>query len=71
MSIIPISQIACSCHLIPVFHWEIDAWWTTSNVLVESREFFVNHYLCHLEFALMQYLGVLLCFWRILYVAKI
>jgi hypothetical protein len=57
-SIIPVSQIARSCHLIPVFGQEIDARWTTHNVLEESKEFYVNHYLRHLDFVLMRYLGV-------------
>lgn len=57
-SIIPVSQIACSCHLIPIFGQEIDAQWTTNNVLEESGEFYVNHYLRHLDFVLMRYLGL-------------
>ena len=57
-SIIPVSQIARSCHLIPVFGQKIDASWTTHNVLEESNEFYVNHYLRHLDFVLMRHLGL-------------
>ena len=57
-SIIPVSQIARSCHLIPVFSHEIDERWTTHNVLEESKEFYVNHYLRHLDFVLMRYYGL-------------
>lgn len=57
-SIIPVSQIARSCHLIPVFGQEIDPQWTINNVLEESKEFYVNHYLRHLDFVLMRYLGL-------------
>jgi len=57
-SIIPASQIARSCHLVPVFGREIDTGWTTHNVLEESKEFYVNHYLRHLDFVLMRYLGL-------------
>jgi hypothetical protein len=55
-SVIPISQIARSCHLILVFGQEINAGWTTHNVLEESKEFYVNHYLHHLDFVLMRHL---------------
>jgi len=57
-SIIPVSQIARSCHLIPIFGREVDPRWTTNNVLEESKEFYVNHYLRHLDFVLMRYFGV-------------
>lgn len=57
-SIIPASQIARSCHLIPIFGQEVDTRWTTHNVLEESKEFYVNHYLRHLDFVLMRHLGL-------------
>lgn len=57
-SIIPVSQIARSCHLIPFFGQEINPRWTTHNVLEESEEFYVNHYLRHLDFVLMRYFGL-------------
>lgn len=57
-SIIPVSQIARSCHLIPVFGSEVNERWTTHNVLEESNEFYVNHYLRHLDFVLMRYFGL-------------
>ena len=58
VSVIPISQVARSCHLIPVFGREINPRWTTSNVLEESNEFYVNHYLRHLDFVLLRHLGL-------------
>jgi len=56
-SIIPVSQIARSCHLIPVFGPEVGLEWNTNNVLEESKEFYLNHYLRHLDFVLFRYLN--------------
>jgi hypothetical protein len=55
-SIIPITHIARSCHLIPVFGKDIDSSWTWENVLRESPDFFLNPYLRHLDFFLHRYL---------------
>ena len=55
-SIIPISHIARSCHLLPMFGKEIDHLWTHENVLKKSASFFLNPYLCHLDFFLLHYL---------------
>jgi hypothetical protein len=56
-SIIPVSHIARSCHLIPVFGPEVRPEWNTNNVLEESKEFYLNHYLRHLDFVLFRYLN--------------
>ena len=56
MSIVPITHIARSCHLIPLFGKEVDRSWTHENVLIRSPDFFLNPYLCHLDFFLLRYL---------------
>ena len=55
-SVIPITHIARSCHLIPVFGQEIDHSWMAANVLKKSPYFFLNPYLRHLDFFLHRYL---------------
>ena len=55
-AIIPITHIVRSCHLVPVFGKEIDRLWTCENVLKQSSHFFLNPYLCHLDFFLLRYL---------------
>ncbi|KAI0683644.1 hypothetical protein BC835DRAFT_1409355 [Cytidiella melzeri] len=44
-SIIPITQIQRTCHLIPVFGTAMDTTWTRENVAQRSHKFFVNPYL--------------------------
>lgn len=55
-SIIPITQIERSCHLIPVCKSSIDRTWTTNNVLDLGTEFLVNPYLRHHDFFLFRFL---------------
>lgn len=55
-SIVPITHIVRSCHLVPVFGKEIDHSWTHENVLKKSSDFFLNPYLHHLDFFLLRYL---------------
>jgi len=55
-SIIPITQVMRSCHLVPVFGKEVDRSWTRKNVLKKSPYFFLNPYLRHLDFFLYRYL---------------
>jgi len=54
-SIIPITHIVRSCHLIPAFGDRIDYSWTQDNVLKKSLDFFLNPYLRHLDFFLLRY----------------
>ncbi|KAI0687640.1 hypothetical protein BC835DRAFT_1286335 [Cytidiella melzeri] len=55
-SIIPITQIQRTCHLIPVFGTAMDTTWTRENVAQRSHKFFVNPYLRHTDFVLLRLL---------------
>ncbi|KAH9913802.1 uncharacterized protein BXZ73DRAFT_55309 [Epithele typhae] len=55
-SIIPITSIVRSCHLIPVWGRSVDPTWTTDNVLDKCQKFYVNPYLRHHDFILLRYL---------------
>ena len=56
VSIIWLSQIVCSCHLIPVRGKSIDCSWTSENILDCCKQFYVNPYLQHHNFILLKYL---------------
>ncbi|KAJ7623731.1 hypothetical protein FB45DRAFT_980504 [Roridomyces roridus] len=51
-SIIPITQISRSCHLIPRFSRKIDRTLTADNVLDRCNVFYINCYLRHVDFVL-------------------
>ncbi|KAJ7463128.1 hypothetical protein B0H11DRAFT_2159912 [Mycena galericulata] len=53
-SIIPISHIFRSCHLIPVFGRAINPTWTSDHVLDQCKLFYLNPYLRHHDFYLFQ-----------------
>ena len=55
-SIIPVAKILWSCHLVPKFGCKIPNTWTSSTVLDDATNFFLNPYLHHHEFFLLQYL---------------
>ena len=55
-SIIPITHIARSCHLIPVFGEKMDRSLTSENALKNPLEVYLNPYLRHLDFFLLRYL---------------
>ncbi|KAJ7158358.1 hypothetical protein C8R43DRAFT_882678 [Mycena crocata] len=55
-SIIPISDIYRSCHLIPVFGPSVDPTWTSDRVLDQCKKFYLNPYLRHHDFYLFRYL---------------
>ena len=55
-SIIPMAKIIQSCHLSPKFSHNMPNTWTASTVLDEATNFFLNPYLCHHNFFLLQYL---------------
>ncbi|KAJ7574250.1 hypothetical protein C8J56DRAFT_979934 [Mycena floridula] len=55
-SIIPISQIVRSCHLIPKFGAKINSQWTSETVLKQASTFFVNPDLCQHDFYLFRFL---------------
>ncbi|KAJ7495743.1 hypothetical protein B0H11DRAFT_1910488 [Mycena galericulata] len=55
-SIIPISDIFRSCHLIPVFGRAINPTWTSDQVLDQCKLFYLNPYLRHHDFYLFRYL---------------
>ncbi len=55
-SIIPVTQIIRSCHLLPTWGKRVDPMWTSKNVLDKCTHFFVNPYLRHHNFVLFKYL---------------
>ena len=55
-SIIPITHIARSCHLMPVFGERMDHSWTYDTALKNSPAVLLNPYLRHLDFFLLRYL---------------
>ncbi|KAH9951748.1 hypothetical protein B0H21DRAFT_775908 [Amylocystis lapponica] len=55
-SIIPITQIERSCHLIPCWRREMVRSWTSAEVLDQCKTFYVNPYLRHEDFVLFRYL---------------
>ncbi|KAJ7757903.1 hypothetical protein B0H16DRAFT_1822559 [Mycena metata] len=55
-TIIPITNIVRSCHLIPVFGHVSDTTWTSARVLDQSPSFYLNPYLRHHDFYLFRYL---------------
>jgi hypothetical protein len=55
-SIIPVTQIERSIHLIPKFGRQMDLTWSAEDVLEKCKTFYVNPYLRHLDFLLFRYL---------------
>ncbi|KAJ7207810.1 hypothetical protein B0H12DRAFT_1034405 [Mycena haematopus] len=55
-SIIPVSDIIRSCHLIPIFGRAVDETWTWDRVLDQCKSFYLNPYLRHHDFYLFRYL---------------
>ena len=55
-SIIPVTQIVRSCHLIPNFSHVVITTWDSHSALDEASSFFVNPYLCHHDFYLLRHL---------------
>ncbi|KAJ7617664.1 hypothetical protein DFH06DRAFT_1364378 [Mycena polygramma] len=51
-SIIPITDILRSCHLIPVFGRAVNPTWTSDRVLDQCKSFYLNPYLRHHDFYL-------------------
>jgi hypothetical protein len=57
-SVIPVSYIQRSCHLIPKFgKAPINPTWHSFNILDQNIKFYVNCYLRHLDFVLFRGLG--------------
>ncbi|TBU21231.1 hypothetical protein BD311DRAFT_678982 [Dichomitus squalens] len=56
VSIIPITQIVCSCYLIPKWGKRVDTTWTSANVLDKCTKFYVSPYIRHHDFVLYRYL---------------
>ncbi|OCH89324.1 hypothetical protein OBBRIDRAFT_842278 [Obba rivulosa] len=55
-SIIPITDIIRSCHLIPVWGTSMDRTWTSDTVVELCKKFYFNSYLHHHDFVEFQYL---------------
>lgn len=55
-SIIPITQIERSVHLLPIWGKRADPSWTSANVLDRCHRFYVNPYLRHQDFVLFRYM---------------
>jgi len=60
-SIILVSQIERSVHLILKFGQVMDVTWSADNILEVCKTFFVNPYVRHLDFLLLCYLVTWLC----------
>lgn len=56
-SIIPLSQIQQSCHLIPVYGSQnaTSLGWTASSIISEASAFYLNPYLRHRNFYLLRF----------------
>lgn len=55
-SVIPITDILRSCHLIPLFGKVVNPTWTSDRVLDQCKSFYLNPYLRHHDFYLFRYL---------------
>jgi hypothetical protein len=53
-SIIPVTHISRSCHLVPRFPHSIDHTLTTDDVLDRCTSFYLNCYLRHIDFVLFR-----------------
>ncbi|KAI0357940.1 hypothetical protein OH77DRAFT_1316748 [Trametes cingulata] len=56
-SIIPITAIVRTCHLVPIFGQAVDTRWTPETALESAPRFFVNPYVRHHDFVLFRLLG--------------
>ncbi|KAJ6508168.1 hypothetical protein C8R45DRAFT_1050452 [Mycena sanguinolenta] len=56
-SIIPLTDIVRSCHLIPVFGRSVNPRWEADTVLDQCKSFYLNPYLRHHDFYLFRYLS--------------
>jgi hypothetical protein len=54
-SVIPITDIERTCHLVPDFGKAIPENWTSSNVLDIAKAFYINPYLRHRDFYILRY----------------
>ncbi|KAH9922147.1 hypothetical protein B0H21DRAFT_841842 [Amylocystis lapponica] len=54
-SIIPVTQIERSCHLIPHFGREVNLQWSSGDILDQCSTFYVNPYLRHHDFVLLRH----------------
>jgi hypothetical protein len=54
-SIIPITDIERTCHLIPEFPKNIPTTWTSAKVLDQAQYFYINPYLRHRDFYILRY----------------
>ncbi|KAK0479015.1 hypothetical protein EDD18DRAFT_1442835 [Armillaria luteobubalina] len=52
-SIIPITYISCSCHLIPYSGRIMDPTWTSESAIEKCKSFHLNTYLRHIDFVLL------------------
>lgn len=55
-SIIPITQILRTCHLIPGYGGGVDHTWTSESVLDQASFFYLNPYLRHHDFFMLRHL---------------
>ncbi|KAJ4463313.1 hypothetical protein C8J55DRAFT_494445 [Lentinula edodes] len=53
-SIIPITYIACSCHLVPFYGKHADPSWSSEKVLDQCQHFYLNPYLRPIDFVLLR-----------------
>ncbi|KAN0113956.1 hypothetical protein V8E52_007264 [Russula decolorans] len=54
-SVVPVSKLQRSCHLIPrLGKGRIDPTWHSANILDQDIKFYVNCYLRHIDFILLR-----------------
>lgn len=57
VSIVPVTDVVRSCHLIPQWGRSIDPTWSQDNIYEVCKKFYLNPYLQHSDFVLLRYMN--------------